>query len=317
MAPKKTTPVKKSEYTMKARDIIILVVAGIAGLFTLSLVFGCFYTVGTGEAAIKLRYGQVVGPVSGGLGFKLPWVETVNKYSTAWHTITWDKIEAYSKDQQPGTMKVSISWQLNPDQASCMPSSYQSTDNIETGLVQPKVQNNIKNVFGTYTAAEAINQGANLTNDIAKAIEQSVSTVEPCGKPIVQVQNFNLEDVAFSDAYEKSVEERMIAEIQVAKAQQQADQAKKEADKAFNEAVGRAKSVEREADAQAHKIEAIGKAEANAIALKGAALRANPEANPYLIIAQKWNGQLPTSMIPGSTVPFMKIEAPSDINTGK
>ena len=49
-----------------------------------------------------------------------------------------------------------------------------------------------------------------------------------------------------------------------------------------------------------------GKAEAESITARGDALRQNP-----LIIdltnSERWNGQLPTSMVPGGAVPFIKI----------
>lgn len=294
---------------MKIGSMIFTFAAVFGTLIGLSVLMGCFYTVGSNERGVLFRYGAVVRVVEPGLGFKTPWIEGVTKYSTNWHTLTWDKIQGYSKDQQPADLKVSVNWQLQADQVSCMPISYGYETALESGLVAPKVQNAVKNVFGTYTAQEAINKRKNLTDDMAAAIEAAVGAVQPCGKTIVQVNNFNLEDVEFSDAYEKSIEERMIAEIQVAKAKQTADRAKAEADQAYNEADGRARSVEREAEASAKSIKLKGDAEAEVIIKKGNALKDNPGV-AQLTIAQKWDGKLPTSMIPGSTVPFMAITPP-------
>jgi len=47
-------------------------------------------------------------------------------------------------------------------------------------------------------------------------------------------------------------------------------------------------------------------AEASAIRARGAALRDNPTLIE-LVQAERWNGILPTTMIPGSTVPFLNV----------
>lgn len=56
----------------------------------------------------------------------------------------------------------------------------------------------------------------------------------------------------------------------------------------------------------AESIRLKGEAEATAINAKGKALRDNP-ALVALIQAERWNGQLPTTMVPGATVPFMDV----------
>jgi hypothetical protein len=53
-----------------------------------------------------------------------------------------------------------------------------------------------------------------------------------------------------------------------------------------------------------------GEATAEAIKARAAALANNPLL-VELTKAEKWDGQLPTSMIPGSTVPFLELSAPA------
>jgi hypothetical protein len=62
-----------------------------------------------------------------------------------------------------------------------------------------------------------------------------------------------------------------------------------------------------QADADAYATEAAGKATANAIRERGAALRDNPQLVD-LVQAEKWNGVLPTTMVPGSAVPFINVK---------
>jgi hypothetical protein len=50
-----------------------------------------------------------------------------------------------------------------------------------------------------------------------------------------------------------------------------------------------------------------GDAEAHAINARGKALRDNPSLI-QLVQAEKWDGKLPTTMVPGQTVPFINVK---------
>ena len=58
--------------------------------------------------------------------------------------------------------------------------------------------------------------------------------------------------------------------------------------------------------AQAEATTLRGNAEASAIKAKGEALAANPNL-VALIQARRWNGVLPTTLVPGSAVPFLNV----------
>jgi regulator of protease activity HflC (stomatin/prohibitin superfamily) len=61
-----------------------------------------------------------------------------------------------------------------------------------------------------------------------------------------------------------------------------------------------------QANAQAQSVKLQGEAEASAIDARGKALRDNPQL-VSLVAAEKWNGVLPTTMVPGATTPFISI----------
>jgi hypothetical protein len=50
-----------------------------------------------------------------------------------------------------------------------------------------------------------------------------------------------------------------------------------------------------------------GNAEAEAINARGRALRDNPTLIE-LVSAERWNGVLPTTMVPGAAVPFVNVK---------
>jgi regulator of protease activity HflC (stomatin/prohibitin superfamily) len=110
------------------------------------------------------------------------------------------------------------------------------------------------------------------------------------------VESVQVENIDFSDAYEQSIEQRMLAEVEVQKVQQNAEREKVQAEIAVIQAKAQADAVKLQGDAEAHAINARGKA-----------LRDNP-ALIELVQAEKWDGKLPTTMVPGQTVPFINVK---------
>ena len=118
-------------------------------------------------------------------------------------------------------------------------------------------------------------------------------------------------NIDFSNSYEKSVEERMRAEVEVQKVLQNEKRTAIEANMKRIRARGDAdaKIVAAEADAKA--IQLRGEAEARAIEAKSAAMAKNP-AYVHLLQAERWNGSLPTTMLPNNALPIIgEIGTPS------
>ena len=64
------------------------------------LPFLSYYTVNEGERGILLRYGKIVKVAEPGLGFKIPFMESVEKISTRNQAVVYQGLQAYSRDQQ-------------------------------------------------------------------------------------------------------------------------------------------------------------------------------------------------------------------------
>jgi regulator of protease activity HflC (stomatin/prohibitin superfamily) len=123
--------------------------------------------------------------------------------------------------------------------------------------------------------------------------------------PII-IESVQIENIDFSDAYENSIEQRMLAEVEVQRIQQNAEREKVQAEIAVIQAEAAAAARIEQATAEAQAITLTGEAEASAIRARGEALRDNPNLI-NLVQAERWNGQLPTTMIPDATVPFMNM----------
>jgi regulator of protease activity HflC (stomatin/prohibitin superfamily) len=273
-------------------------------LFVISIVFGSWYTIDQTERGVLLRNGAFVEVVQPGLHFKLPWFESVYKIDMQTHKFEYTKVNSYSADQQPADLKVSVILHVDPGKVAEMYSRFGGDMQAAVSrLVTPHMNQEVKVVFGKYTAASAISERGQLNADAAKALTDAMSY-----DPVFGVEGVQVEDIEFSAEYIKSVEARMQAEVQVQQKQQELAQEKIKAQIAVTQAEGDANSNKARAEGQAAAIRLKGEAEAAAIKARADALAKN-ENLIALTTAEKWDGHLPGTMLPGGTVPFLTLNA--------
>jgi len=207
---------------------------------------------------------------------------------------------AYSRDQQTAGLNVSVNYRVPADQVLNVYENYGSVENLRSRVLDRKVFDQTKNVFGQFNAVTAIQERARLVADVQMAIQNAVQG------PII-IESVQIENIDFSDAYENSIEQRMLAEVEVQKIQQNAEREKVQAEIKVIQAQADADARVAQATAEAKAITLTGNAEAEAINARGRALRDNPSLIE-LVSAERWNGVLPTTMVPGSAVPFVNVK---------
>jgi regulator of protease activity HflC (stomatin/prohibitin superfamily) len=271
---------------------VIMGVGGavVAALVALTVIGGSFYTVDQGERGVILRNGAVVGTAEPGLGFKLPIVDSIREINVQSQARVYKDVLVYSRDQQNAGLQVSVNYRLASDKVEKIYSEFGGQDGIVNRLLDRQVPEEVKNVFGRFNAVTAIQERARLGMEIQEAIQKASSNT------MLIVESVQVENIDFSDAYEKSIEQRMLAEVEVQKVQQNAEREKVQAEIAVIQARAQADAVKLQGDAEAHAINARGKA-----------LRDNPSL-VQLVQAEKWDGKLPTTMVPGQTVPFINVK---------
>jgi len=87
----------------KPRSLMVAVVTGVLFLLILFIAFGSWFQVDQGERGVVLRNGKLVRVSEPGLDFKTPFIDSVMMVSVRDHTFVFEKLEAYSYDQQPAT----------------------------------------------------------------------------------------------------------------------------------------------------------------------------------------------------------------------
>lgn len=295
---------------MSVSKIVGIGFSVVIGLLVLSTFFGSWYTIDQGERGVVLRNGAIIGTAEPGLGFKMPFIDAVREISVQSHARQYDNVHTYSKDQQPAVITLSVNYRIPADKVMEVYEKFGGEDGLLTRLIDRQVYEEMKTVFGQFNAVTAIQDRAGLNSQVMSSIQNAVHG------PVI-IDSVQIENIDFSAAYEESIEARMLAEVEVQKLRQNAErekvqaqivvtQAQAQADSNVAVAKAQAEATKLKAEADAFAIRARGDAEAQAVEAKGAALQNHPNL-VTLIQAERWDGVLPTQMIPGGTVPFLNV----------
>jgi regulator of protease activity HflC (stomatin/prohibitin superfamily) len=258
----------------------------LVALIAVYLVFSSWYIVDQGERAVVLRLGAIIGESGPGPHFKVPWIDAVRKITVQNQNRRYSGLEAYSQDQQPANLTVSVTFVVSDP--SALYEQYGDLEGANMRLIDPRVVSGVKTIFGQYDAVRAIQERAALNSDFGSAVTSAVTGP-------VQIISVQIENIDFSEAYEQSVEQRMLAQVEIQRREQNLRTTEVEAQIARTRAEG-----------EAEAIRLRGEAEASAIRARADALRANADL-VQLQAVEKWDGKLPTTMVPGSAVPFLNM----------
>lgn len=291
--------------------IMLFFLLGVGLLF---LSCGAVFTVDQGERAVVTRLGAAVRVAEPGAHMKLPLLEDVNRIPIRVASVEWahyrgekdadTRMESYSRDQQAAHLSIKEVFHAKSDPKSILAifSEYHTLDGFESAVIIPRTYEAVKGTFGKYTAIEAVQNRVRLNEEIDTALRRLI----PSDGPVV-IDSLQIQDIKFSDAYEKAVEARMQAEVEVAKVAQNLERERKTAEITVVQAQAEANANLAKAKVRAEATRIQGEAEAQAIHARGAAIRENPKLIE-LTTAEKWNGQLPATMIPGAAVPFLGLK---------
>ncbi|MGH8433907.1 MAG: SPFH domain-containing protein [Pseudomonas sp.] len=268
-----------------------------AGLALIGVFFGAWYTVDETERGVLLRNGALVGVIEPGLSFKTPFIETVKFISVQSQATSYQGLQAYSKDQQTATLNVSVSWHVVPGEVARVYTQYQDLDGLVSRLISRQVPTQVENVFGQYNAVTAVQQRGKFVADVTKAIKDSITG------PVV-IDGVQVENIDFSDDYERSIALRMKAEVEVKTREQMLATEQVQAQIRVTQAQAEADSKVAQAKADAEATRLRGDAEADAIKARAQALASNQNL-VELTKAERWNGVLPTTVLPNGALPFI------------
>lgn len=254
-------------------------------------------TVDTGEAGVVTTFGKVERVVDSGLAFHWPW-QGVSRMDLKSHTVDIP-LEVYSKDSQLAPTNVlSVTFSLPRDKVEEVFTKY-GPEYFQAVLKNP-VENIFREAFGTKTADEIISDRVVINNDVSTRLKTEFETRG------VLFERISI-SIKFNEAFNTSAEKSAIARTEVNTATQNLERTKKDAESAEAKAKGEANADFAKKQKEAEGILALGKAQAEVLELKAKVAAANPSL-VNLLTADKWDGKLPTTMIPGQGTPLIQLD---------
>lgn len=280
------------------RKIVIWSAIALVSLFILN---GAFTTIPPGHAGVIYRFGAVQPDHKPeGFHFKIPFADGVEKMDIRLGKAE-DLAEAASSDLQNVTTKVAVHYSMVGPLA---PRAYQQIGSrpvIEATLINPAIQESVKSVTARYTAEELITKRAEVKIHVREEITEFIaSTLEEKNVPgALLVNNVAVTDFAFSPEFNRAIEQKVTAE-------QDALKAENEKIKRITQAEAANEERKLAADAAAYQVEVESVARAEAILREGEALSQNPLLL-QLRLAERWDGELPM-VNGGSNIPLINLD---------
>lgn len=272
------------------------IVAGFIAVFVLIAAWASSFTTVETERTVVLSNGKFVEVAQPGLHFVMPFITSTYDISNISESRRWEKLQAYSRDQQPADMSVSISFNVEPGQVELLYKKYNKVENMISRVIDRQVPQALENVFGQYTAMSAVQDRTKLVADLNKAVKESLKN-EP-----VTITSIQIEGLSFSPAYDKAVEDRMTAQVAVEQSQQELEKARITSQIRTTNAKAEADATYAALEAEAKGIKAKGDAEASAIKAKGDALKQAGDTLVAYTYATTWNGVGATTVLPNSSL---------------
>lgn len=214
----------KKIYTVGNKKNIIYIIIGIIIFITL---LNTFSTIKSGEVGLKVRFGKIVDTsLKEGLNVKIPYLESIVTVNVKVQKIELET-ESSSKDLQTINTLIAVNYRILSDKASNL---YKTVGNeYESIVLEPAIKESLKSVVAGYTAEEVITKRSDVSESALLDLESKVS------KYGIQIENFNITNLNFSEEYSQSIEEKQVAEQKLEKARLEAEAKLVEA-RATNEA---------------------------------------------------------------------------------
>jgi prohibitin 2 len=234
----------------------------------LILVSASSYVIEPGTRGLRVTLGKTSEEfLPEGFGLKAPFVSSIVRVNIRQRTVPV-KAECFSSDLQQVKIDLRVLYRI--PEASVVSIYRQFAGDPFDSLIAPRVQEAIKEVTALLTAEQIVKNREEIKKKTVAAATHKIGT-------LLIVDDIVVRDINLSTELEKAIEGKMVAE-------QQANQA-------------RFTQVQTQIEAETAIISAKGEAEA--IRVRGEALRLSPAYLRWKIV-ERWNGRSPM-VVPGGT----------------
>jgi len=253
---------------------VIAVVVGLFVFFALSP----FAVVGAGQRGVVTRFGAVSDKILTE-GFHI--INPLDRVIIMNVRTQKEQVEAQAatKDLQNVESTIALNFHVDPTRVAQI---YQKIgEEYSYSVIAPAIQESVKASTAKYTAEELIIRREAVRDDIKVALREKL---EPLG---MIIDEFNIVNFSFSEAFNYAIEAKVTAEQTALAAKNKLEQVKFEAEQ---------------------KVVAA-KAEAESIRIQAQAIQQQGGDNYVQLQAiEKWDGKLPQQYVPGSAMPFLNLK---------
>lgn len=259
---------------------------------------GCYERVEPGNVGIIVnRLGDEKGveqQVKGVGRYWIGWNEDLYTFPTFKQMKTYDGI--FTFQMSDGTTigyHIGVAYKVNPTKVATVFQTYRKgVDEITDSDLQQKIADSLNRLASRMTTDKFIDGGK--SDLLTQALSMIQAEMTPVGIEVISLSYVGKPE--YPPTVIASINAKVTANQVTLQREQEIKQSEAEAEKERAKARGESDSA---------RIRAQG--EADAIKLRGEALAANPNVIQLDAIA-KWNGVMPTTMVPGASVPFVPVK---------
>ena len=233
----------------------------IVGIVGMAIVPSSFHTVEAGQIAVVKHLGEAKNVRTAGTYFDF-WITEQYEYYDAKVQNMSISTQAYSKDAQTMSISMNVQYKIDESKVIDIANQYGTIDML-ANRIESIATEKTKATLSSYSAMNIIETRSTISPLVEQTIKGAVDE-EYC----VEIVAVVLTNIDFSDAFEKTVEDKMIAEQEKLKAQYEKETAIVNAEKELEVAKLQAQAKLEKAKADAEAQIEVARAEAESVKLK-------------------------------------------------
>jgi regulator of protease activity HflC (stomatin/prohibitin superfamily) len=254
--------------------------------------------INSGDVGVVKTMGRIhKEEINPGIHFVKPFVDSVTKNTTRLKSFTV-KADAASKDLQKVSSEITVQHSAIGTMAAETNEQIGDLDKVDAVVIGPAINESLKAITAHYTAEQLITMRETVKGQVVDAIRAFIKdTLQQKNiDGALAIHNVAITDFDFSDEFNHSIEEKV-------KAEQDAHRAENEKTRRTTDAEAAQEVKQQIADGEAYYINKVSQARADAIKRETAALALNGQIVD-LRAAEKWDGKLP-AYSSGENLPFI------------
>ncbi|MNO35639.1 FtsH protease regulator HflK [compost metagenome] len=260
----------------------VKLISGIIAVLIVVIIGGnAFTSVEYGHVGLYKTFGKLNdNMLTPGIHFKIPFIQTVIQVNTQVTKAETDT-SASSKDLQPVSTHVAVNYSVN--KASAYNLMNNIGGNFDGVIINPAIQEIVKEVTAKYPAEDLITRRDVVAGEISGLLTKRLAKYD------LVVNDINIVNFKFSDAFNQSIEAKQVAQQQALKAENDLRRIEIEAKQKIAQAQAEAESLRLKKQEVTPELVQLKQIEVQEKAL------------------EKWNGVLPS--VTGGATPFVDIQS--------